>query len=419
MSSDSNVEKMHILIEDDEITNLYKEHEVIDEKDLKDIEVINLENKLIVPGFINTHSHTPMAYFRGVADDSPFKEWLFDNMLPREELMNDEMAYYGSVVSLMEMASKGITTCVDMYMFTNSIAKAFYDFGMRGYISRGLAFDTKEGWERRINENIDTYNKFNGKDKRLWIGFGPHAPYTVNNERLCEVANLAKKYNTHVQIHLHEASWEKEEYSLLDIEKTGLFEVPTIAAHCVQVDKHDIEVLSKNNVTVSHNPSSNLKLGNGIAPINKMLDENINICLGTDGVASNNSLDIMKEMYIASLLQKSKNGSSSIKTNEVLRMVWENGGFALNEKIGRLEPGFKADLAVIDLNFPEFYPLDTKRLKSHLLFSANSRNVFATMVGGKWIYYNKNFLNIKEGEVYERFQTHYNILESSFNSTNK
>jgi 5-methylthioadenosine/S-adenosylhomocysteine deaminase len=191
ISADDDVEKFDILIDGDEIEDLLAPSDST-EMDLGDVDEYDLTGKLIVPGFINTHTHSVMSYFRGIADDLSLNDWLFKEMLPREDFLESEMAYYGALVSMLEMISNGITTFVDMYMFTDEIAKASYDLGIRAYISRGLSFDTDEGWNRRIKENIETYEKYNRLDNRIYIGFGPHAPYTVPMDKLKEVAEIAK-----------------------------------------------------------------------------------------------------------------------------------------------------------------------------------------------------------------------------------
>ncbi|MDK2945473.1 amidohydrolase [Geotoga petraea] len=412
-SADSEIKIKSIVLKDDEIYEIM-DFQDIPQEIIKQSKIIDLQDKLVLPGFINTHSHSVMSFFKGMADDVDFESWLYKNMLPREELLNEEMAYWGSLLSQMEMVKNGITSFADMYMFTDQIAKATIKTGMRAFISRGLASDNDEEWKRKIKENIDTIEKYNGFEDRIIIGFGPHAPYTVSEEHLKETAKLAEKYNTHIQIHLLES--KNENYDLSYIEKTHIFDVPVIAAHCVHVSDEDIKILSKHEVTVSHNPSSNLKLGNGMMPMKQMLEENINITVGTDGSASNNSLNILKEIQLSSLYYKSKYKTDSIKNEEFLRMMWENGGFAFNQKIGRLDEDFKADLIVVNLNAPEFKPFDLQRLKSHILYSMNTSNIEATMVGGKWIYKDYEFVNIKEDEVYENFSECYKEMENSLNN---
>lgn len=412
-SADSEINKKSLIIKNDEIYEIIDFSEI--HNDIKDnSEIINMEDKLILPGFINTHSHSVMSLFKGMADDLDFENWLFNNMLPREDLLTDEMAYWASLLSQIEMIKNGITSFADMYMFTDQIAKAVVDSGMRAFISRGLASDSENGWNKRINENIKTIEKYHKFENRIKIGFGPHAPYTVSEKYLKKVAKLAEEYDTHLQIHLLES--KNETYTLKSLEKTGIFDVPIIAAHCVHVSDEDIKILSKHEVNVSHNPSSNLKLGNGMMPLKKMLEENINVSIGTDGSASNNSLSILKEIQLSSLYYKSSYSPNTIKNEEFLRMIWENGGFSYNEKIGRLDEDFKADLIVIDLDTPEFKPFDLKRIKSHILYSMNPSNIISTMIAGRWVYKNNKILNAREEEVYENIKILYEKLEKSFNS---
>ncbi len=173
-------------------------------------------------------------------------------------------------------------------------AEAVKDTGIRAFLTRGLGYDNDNGWKKRIDETIYLFENYHNK-YNIKVGFGPHAPYTCPMDKLEEVAELAKKYETFVTIHLYESKNEREMYTFRDLEKTGLFKNNVIAAHCVHVDEKDIKILSKNEITVAHNPSSNLKLGNGIAPILKMLDHEVNITLGTDGAASNNTLNLWKK----------------------------------------------------------------------------------------------------------------------------
>jgi 5-methylthioadenosine/S-adenosylhomocysteine deaminase len=212
---------------------------------------------------------------------------------------------------------------------------------------------------------------------------------------------------------------ERNQYNLLDVENTGLFDLPTIAAHCVHVDEKDIEVLSRKEVNVAYNPISNMKLGNGIAPIVDMLDKNINITFGTDSCASNNSLNFFNEMKFGGILQKYKYGPDRFSVEQILRISWENGGFALETNIGRLEPEFKADLVVLDMDSFEFFPNDLSRLKSHIVYSANPKNVFATMVAGKFLYYDGEFLTLKEEkeQIYEKFHKFYQRIEDKYNNS--
>ncbi|HOO75303.1 MAG TPA: amidohydrolase [Tepiditoga sp.] len=411
-SSDSETKKYNIAVNDGKIIKITDENDFFDENGY---EIFDLNNKLITPGFINSHSHAVMTYFRGNSDDTTIKEWLFDNMLPREEFLNDEMAYYGAMTGFMEMISSGITTSVDMYMFTDSISKAAADTGIRAYVSRGLSYDTQEGWERRINENIETYKKYNNYDGRIKIGFGPHAPYTVPMEKFRELSEIINDYKESInQIHIYEGLWEKESYKLSDLEETGFLSHNVIAAHCVHADDEDIKILKRNNVTVAHNPSSNMKLGSGTAPIKKFIDSGINVTLGTDGAGSNNSLNILKEAHMASMLQKNTIGPEKIKKEEILKMCWENGAHALNEKIGEIREGYMADLVVFDLNDEEWLPNNTVKFKSHLVYNIPKKSLYATMINGKWVYFDRKFPGINKEDIYEKFGKYCDKIEADF-----
>lgn len=407
MSADADIKKLDILIEDEKIL------QIDDQINNNSVEkVYDMSKKLIMPGFINTHTHLAMSLFRGIGDDLLLQDWLFKEMFPRENLLNDELTYYGSLVSILEMLSKGVTTIVDMYLFMKGTAEAVKNTGIRAFLTRGLGYDDEDGWRKRIDETLYLFENYHGKHN-IKVGFGPHAPYTCPMNKLEEIAELAKKYNTFVTIHLYESKNERDMYTFEDIVKTGLFKNNVIAAHCVHVDEKDIKILAKNEVTVAHNPSSNLKLGNGIAPLLKMLEHEVNITLGTDGAASNNTLNLWEEMRITTLLQK-LNGPEKFKTEESLRMIWENGGYALNEKIGRLEEDYMADLAVIDLESLEFYPNDLNRIKSHIVYSPINK-VYATMVAGEWVYYDGEYPKLKENNYYEKFHNLYFKLEEKFN----
>ncbi len=365
---------------------------------------IDLSGKLIMPAFYNTHTHAAMTIMRGVSDDDPFDVWLFKKVLPIEDRLDGKMVYYGTMLAMMEMASKGIAGFVDMYFFLDDVAKAVEDFGMRALITRGLVDENGDD-NGRLEENLDFAKRWNEKGL-VKAGFGPHAPYSCSKEYLRRIAEVAKAEDLPVHIHLYEAAWEREKYDYREI--LEIFSgVKLIVAHAVQFEDDEIEDLAKENIFVSHNPTSNLKLGNGIAKVSKMLEEGVNVSLGTDGAASNNSLDVWHEMRLASLLQKMKD-PESMKIHQALEMATESGARVLGINAGRIEVGMDADLIVIDLNRPHYMPIE--RLKSHIVHAGMSSDVFATMVAGKWIYYDGEFPTIDEDEIIEEFEREYGDL---------
>ncbi len=366
---------------------------------------VNMCGKLIMPAFYNTHTHSPMTLMRGISDDEPFEKWLFERVLPLESRLDGSMVYWGTMIAMMEMASKGIAGFVDMYFFLDDIVKAVLDFGMKAVITRGLVDDNGED-DGRLEENLRAFRRWHGEASRIKIGLGPHSPYTCSLDYLKRIADVAKAEGIMVTMHLREVSWEKDRYDLEEILK--IFEnVDFLAVHMVHVDEREIELLKKFEVSVSHNPTSNLKLGNGISPVGSMLRKGVRVGLGTDGSASNNSLDIWHEMRIATLLQKLSD-PTIMTPSQALKMATEFGARITGFGTGRIEEGEPADLVVVDLDKPHYEPLG--RLKSHLVHSGNSGDVYATMVNGEWVYIDGEFPKADKEIVFGEFQKSYRRL---------
>ena len=366
-------------------------------KDLSGSEVLDLSGKLLAPAFYNTHTHSAMTLMRGVSDDDDFNTWLFKKVLPLEEKLNGRMVYYGTMVAMMEMARNGIAGFVDMYFFLEDIARAVLDFGMRALITRGLVDDGGDDGGR-LEENVEFHKKWSGKDGRIFAGLGPHSPYTCSVGYLKRVADVARVEEMPVTIHLYEAAWERDRYDARDV--LEVFDgVKIIVAHAVQFKEEEVGVLKGEEIFVSHNPSSNLKLGNGVAKVAEMVKEGVKVSFGTDGAASNNTLDIRHEMRLASLLQKMKD-PTLMRVEEVLDMATRIGAMAMGVNGGVLEVGKEADIAVYDLSDPSCLPI--QNLKSHLVHS--SCVVYATMVKGRWVYFDGEYPNVDPKEVMRGFK---------------
>jgi len=362
---------------------------------------------LAIPGMINSHTHSGMAALKGAGDDLPFEQWLFQTIIPLEEQLDDEMIYLSTMISQMEMARNGITTFVDMYMMLDSIIKAVDEFGMRAYICRGLQDDSLEDGQR-LQKNIKAYEKYHGTaNGRISVGFGPHSPYLCSKEYLKKIADVAQELNALIHIHLKESQKESHQYTFRELANIGLFNTQTIAAHCVYADSDDIQVLKEFNVSVAHNPSSNLKLANGIAPIEKMHQEGVNVCLGTDSVSSNNSLDLFKEMLLASLIHKGETKDpQAIPATVSFKMATSNGANAVGQKnIGLLEKGMRADIAFLDMDNINLFPLI--RPISNIVYSGRGSDVIATMVDGDFIYYFGTYPKINEEAIKKQFMEKY------------
>jgi len=347
---------------------------------------------LAIPALVNAHTHTGMAFLRGVADDSPFETWLFERVLPREDRLNGQDVYWGALFSQMEMARYGIALFNDMYMFTDQVCQAVADFGMKACVCRGLV--DQGGENGRADENLRTFKHWHGYQNRIRVGFGPHAPYTCSDPYIARIVDLAKETDSFVHIHLRESKRERELYTIESLARLGLFEVPCYMAHCVHVEERDLEPMKGSKAIVLHNPSSNLKLANGVAPLSLFKEAGLPVILGTDSVASNNALDIWREMLLTAIVQKGVSGDPTVfSAEEVFRMATEDGyrwlGFPGS---GSIERGAHADLAFLsmeDVNYHPFSfedPCAPSKIYSYLVYSSSAKDVIGTMVDGRWVY---------------------------------
>ena len=376
--------------------------------------VVEGAGKLAIPGLINCHTHSYMSYMRNAADDLSFMDWLFGKVDPIEQKMTDEDAYWGACLAIIEMVKSGTTCFNDMHMNKMQTTKAVKESGIRACIGRGIVGGMEdgkpnEGGLKRINDILEEREAFKDCD-RMTFRLAPHAPYTVDPGFMRYISDLAKKEGMNIHVHLSESVSEieqmKEKYGVSPIKlaaDNGLFDVPCIAAHCVQVDDADIDIMAKHNVSVVSNPASNMKLGNGFAPIPEMLAKGVNVCLGTDGAASNNRLNMFHEMSLMALIHKgTKRDPQVVSAAQVFRMATINGAKALDlsDKIGSIEAGKKADIAILDLNSPSLIP--DNNLIAALSYSANGSEVESVIVNGEFIMENRKMLGLDEELVYKK-----------------
>lgn len=372
--------------------------------------VIEGKDRLVIPGLINCHTHSYMAFMRNVADDLSFMDWLFGTIDPIEQQMTDEDTYWGACLAILEMMKSGTTCFNDMQMNIHQTTRAVKESGMRAVISRGLVGSgNDEAGQTRLKQAYEERDAARDCD-RLTFMLGPHAPYTCDDGFMRIVSEEAKKNHMRIHVHLSESVSEieqiREKYGCTPIEmadRNGLFDVPAIAAHCVQVAESDLEILKKKNVSVVTNPASNMKLGNGFAPVPAMLEKGINVCLGTDGAASNNSLNMFHELSLLTLIHKGVNKTPQcISAREGLRIATINGAKALGleEEIGSIEAGKKADLAVLNLNTPSLTPRNN--LIAGLSYSANGSEVETVIIDGKITMENRKVLTMDEELVYKK-----------------
>lgn len=371
----------------------------------------DMTGKLLSPGLVNAHTHAAMTLLRGRGSDLPLQEWLYDYMFPVENKMCAEDIYAGSELALLEMIRTGTTSFSDMYIFPEQTLKLVGETGLKCSVDRYMqSFSLEETYEEngRGKEAIELYQKYhNSYDGRIHIDFSIHAEYTCNEKMAKLYSDDCKRLGARMHIHLSETKHEheacKEKYGKTPARwfyDLGVFDNPTFAAHCVWVEPEDIELLKEKNVHVIHNPTSNMKLGSGFAPIPQMLEKGINVALGTDGAASNNNLNMLEEMHLASVIHNGYHLDSTLMNDEtVFLMATRNGALSQGrEDTGVLEVGKKADIIAFDLHLPHLIPnFDTTSL---LTYSMQGNDVVMNMVDGKILYENGIYYTIDPEKVY-------------------
>jgi len=403
---DSKVEtNKYLLIEDSKIIGLYDK---IDEN----IKVYRREKSAIFPGLYNTHTHLPMVYFRGLADDLELTDWLKHHIWPAEnKWLSDEFVYDASMLAICELIRSGTVAANDMYFYSNKIADAIIESGIKGVVGMGvLDFPTKfakstEEYLKKVEKGIEKYANI----LSLKISISPHAPYTVSPDNFKKCINMAQKYDTLIHTHLSESAWEIEEIEkrygkspVFLMDEAGLFDTKSIVAHCVHLTDNEIELLGKKKVNISHCLESNMKLASGFSPVKKLLDAGANVSIGTDGAASNNDLDILAEMSTVAKFHKAySSDATALNVEKVIDMATADAAKSIGfNNSGILKSGFDADFMVISLDNPHSTPL--YNIKSHLVYSAKSSDVTDLFIMGKPVMLNKKLTTIDEKMVLEK-----------------
>ena len=374
---------------------------------LKANKTIPGSGKLLMPGLVNAHTHVYMTLFRNYADDLKFNDWLFGKILPLEDKLTPDDCYWGTLLGFMEMLACGTTAFNDMYIFTDSAAKAATEAGMRAVLSRGLSggADDISGGERRLREAAAEIEKWTGYENLSFM-LAPHAPYTCDAGYQKDVAAEALRLGVGIHTHVSESQSEmqtvREKYGCTPpelLDKTGLLTDKTLAAHCVYLTDSDIVLLGERGVCVATNPVSNLKLANGVAPVPKMLAAGLNVSLGTDGAASNNTLNMIRELGLLTTLHKGVTGDpQAVGAREGFDIATKNGAKALGlDNVGEIKPGMKADLAILDLDRPNIQPLNNP--VAALAYASNGSEVETVMVGGKILMEKRQYTTIDHDKV--------------------
>ena len=369
------------------------------------------DNRIVMPGLINGHSHAAMTLLRGVADDLALLDWLTNYIFPAEvEFVDAEFVRIGTELACWEMIRGGTTTFVDMYYYPDVVAQVVDSCGLRAFVS-ATVIDQRSPDAENATDSIDKGTTFvenwKGRNGRIMPIFGPHANYTLNAEQLAATRVAANDAGIPISIHMSESPFEleysKQTYGMTSIElfeSIGFLDGPTIGAHVVWPTKEEIAILAERKVGVIHNPSSNMKLASGISPVTDMLNAGVLVGLGTDGAASNNDLDMWEEMRLAAFLQKiDKMNPEVLSANTVLRMATSGGAEAvgLKGKVGVLGVGMQAD--VIQVSFDDVHFVPTFDVISHLVYVADEQDVASVTVDGKLLMRDGEFLTIDTARV--------------------
>jgi 5-methylthioadenosine/S-adenosylhomocysteine deaminase len=379
-------------------------------------ETIDCGGRVVMPGLVNAHTHAPMTLLRGVADDLRLDVWLMGYMMPVErEFVRPDFVALGTSLACAEMIRSGTTCFADMYYFEESVATATAAAGMRALCAQTvLKFPTPDAgsFEDSLARARDFISRW--KTHPLVVpAVAPHAPYTCTEEILRACAELACEFDVPLHTHLAETTFEVEESRKSHgmpvvpwVKKQRLFDARVLAAHCVHVDEGEIRALKDARAGVAHNPTSNLKLGSGVAPVARMLDLGVAVGIGTDGAASNNDLDMFEETRLAALLAKGISGDpTAVPARQALAMATRIGARAvhLGELIGSLEAGKRADLIVIDLdqshNVPRF-GRDPNAVYSQIVYGAKATDVVDVMCNGRWLMRDRRLLTLDEESLH-------------------
>ena len=377
-------------------------------------EIFDMQEALVMPGLINTHTHSHSSIFKNQADDLRLMEWLETAMWPMEKRLNAERAYAACALSCLEYLKCGITTYADQFYYADTIAKAAEKSGLRCFLGATVFSKPSPETDNTLQAAVDFIEKWQGKEKttRVYPCIGPHAPYSVSAEIFKEISGLAQKRNLLIHTHISETVEENAGIEAREgcsptkwLRDLGLFENKVLAAHCVHLSDEDMDIFALGNVSVSYNPVSNLKLVSGIMNYGKLKDRAVTVGIGTDGAQSNNSMDLLRDMRTGALLQKYIADDPTVFTaRQSVRMMTIEGAKALfmQDQIGSLECGKLADIIALDPKSPRLCPLhrgSLENLYAALAYSVCGADVTDTIVDGRWVMRNRKAMFLNEDEV--------------------
>jgi 5-methylthioadenosine/S-adenosylhomocysteine deaminase len=402
-----------IVIKNDRILAMGETSDILEKFSAR--EIIDGSGRLIMPGLINTHTHVPMSIFRGYADDMPLHEWLYDYIFPVDsEFVNSENVTLGTKLAMAEMIRSGTTTFNDMYYHIEDIAKVVDQVGMRAVLSESVIdfpapnSPTPADGLKTAEELIKKW----GNHPRITISVSAHAPYSCSAELIQSAKALADKYQVPFNIHVAETRKEfdrtMKDFNLTPVgylDQLGVLGSNVIAAHGVHLTPEDIDILAERGVSVAHNPECNMKLASGVAPIPELMKAGVKVGLGTDGVASNNDLDLFDEMNTAAILHKLNSMDPTVlDAQSVVEMATMGGArvLGMEKDIGSLEPGKKADMILLDMMQPHAHPI--YNIYSLLVYSMKAADVETVIVDGKFIMRDRKLLHLDEKSIYGKIE---------------
>lgn len=421
-AQDTWYEHGYILVENGRIIKLGKWQEELLEQYQDVQEQINLKGNWVMPGWVNTHGHAAMSLLRGHADDLPLKDWLEKEMWPLEARFTADTVKWGTGLAIVEMLKSGTTTFLDMYDHMGTVAEMVKSSGMRAVLARGvIGLCSAEEQERKLQEAAQFAREWHQQaDGRITTMMSPHAPYTCPPEYIKRIVHQAFELDLPVHIHmsetLHEVNQNVSDYGKRPVEHLkalGVFDRPTLVAHAVHLTEEEMDILKENDVKISHNPASNLKLGSGIAPISQLIQKGLKPAIGTDSAASNNNLDMFQEVRLAALLQKGiAQEPTHVPAQTALKMGTKWGAEALFiEDVGALEPGYQADFIVVNSQQAHLQPF-VHHSASHLIYSAVGHDVKDVYIQGKQVVRDRECLYLdEEFIIHQATQAYRRLLQ--------
>ena len=384
---------------------------------IKTKETIDASGCIVMPGLVNTHTHLPMVCFRGMADDLPLMEWLTKYIFPTEaRFVNKKMVYDGATLAMAEMILTGTTTFSNSYFFEDSLAEAVRDAGMRAIVSQGFAdfiMPDKSSFEKMMAAANRFVTRWQSHAPMITPAFFCHSPYTCSPVTLVKVKESTREAEILYMMHLLESKDEidiiKNRYGKIPVQHLldlGVLDEQTIAVHCNWLTKEDMTVFADRGVKISHNPESSMKLAAGVAPVHEMLRQGITVGLGTDGCASNNDMDMFREMDTAAKIHKVTSLNPTVMSAEtVLKMATIEGAklLGLDKSIGSIEKGKKADIILMDMNQPHLTPL--YNCYSQLVYAARGADVKTSIINGKVVMKNRQLQTIDISQAMKNVRT--------------